>query len=444
LPLENSIMRKIENQLLIDEIDQYLKRLFPITRSITGSGNRETLHILQEIVPLEIRENKSGTPVYDWIIPDEWQVSDAWIKDRKGNKLVDFQVNNVHLVSYSKPVDKKLSFEELSSHLYYNAEMPEAIPYRTSYYKRDWGFCVTKSQYDTLEETEGLLEIYIDSQFNSEGSLTIGELLIPGKSKKEILISTYICHPSLANDNLSGIIMTVFLARELMKQDRQWSYRLVWLPETIGAITYCAMNETEMKLIEMGLVITTVGGPGQFSYKQSWQSNHPINQLIEETFNEAGKKYIKYPFDIHGSDERQYSSPGFRINVATIAKDRYYEYPEYHTSKDDLDFVSSQHIVETLDLYKCLISKLEQRVVYKNLFPDCEVMLSRHGLYSFQGGMQNPVFGSQTELDLILWLLFYCDGKKSLNEIAELIGVSIRDVENICTKLEIKGIVARV
>jgi len=326
------------------EIDSYLQRLFPIMRSITGPGNRETLRILQELVPLEIQEYLSGKEVYDWIIPDEWQVRDAWIKDKDGNKLIDFQKCNIHLVSYSEPVHDWFTFDELKEHLHFHDEFPEAIPYYTSYYNRDWGFCVNQAQYRQLSECEGRLEIMVDSDFDPYGSLTIGELLIPGRSEQEILISTYICHPSLANDNLSGAVMTAYLARELLERELQWSYRFVWIPETIGAIAYCAMNEKAVREIDAGLVVTTVGGPGTLGYKQSWQKDHYINSLIEKTFCESGKEFVTYPFDIHGSDERQFSSQGFRINMATVCKDRYYEYPQYHTSLDDLSFVNGRQI----------------------------------------------------------------------------------------------------
>ena len=246
---------------LATDIDDYLKRLFPIMRSITGPGNRETLSILQELATIKVKEYMSGKKVYDWIIPDEWIIRDAWIKDEDGNKLIDFQECNLHLISYSAPVNDWFKFDELKEKIHFHEELPEAIPYNTSYYKRDWGFCINKNQYERLSRYKGRLEVMIDSKFDSNGSLTIGELLIPGRSKKEVLISTYICHPSMANDNLSGALMTAYLARELLNRDLQWSYRFVWIPETIGAITYCAMNEDSLRQIDFGLVVTTVGGP---------------------------------------------------------------------------------------------------------------------------------------------------------------------------------------
>jgi len=443
------------------EIGRYMRRLFPITRSITGPGNRETLQILQELAPLTIKEYPSGTPVYDWIIPDEWQVRDAWIKDGKGKKLVDFQQSNIHLVSYSEPVDKNITFEELKDRLHTHSELPDAIPYRTSYYKPDWGFCVTHKQYEALSKTDGMLEVCIDSDFNPNGSLTVGELLIPGESEQEILISTYICHPSLANDNLSGAVMSAFLARELLNQPKpRYSYRIIWVPETIGAITYCAMNEEVMKKITTGLVVTTVGGPGNFGYKQSYNKKHPVNAVIEEVFKEVDINHITYPFDIHGSDERQYSSQGFRINIASITKDKYYEYPYYHTSLDNLDFVKGEQIEQTLKLHLKVLTKLndieysalsrEPLAVnlvpgaYKNLYPNCEVMLSRHNLYPSIGGAVSHQVDGRSAIDIILWLLFLSDGCNSVEKIANKLIVDQSILQQYIDKLLDANVIKKV
>lgn len=424
---------------VISEIDHYLRRLFPITRSITGNGNRETLRILQEIVPLEIKEYPSGQNVYDWVIPKEWNIRDAWIKNSKGDKIVDFQKNNLHLVSYSVPVHKKLPFSELKKHLHYRKDLPEAIPYRTSYYEETWGFCVSYNDLKAHFRKDEEYEVYIDSSLTN-GSLSIGELLIQGKSSKEYLISTYICHPSMANDNLSGMILTAFLAKEILKKELNFSYRIVFVPETIGAIAYCANNEEAMKKIDCGLVVTTVGGPGRFGYKQSFDKEHFINKVIEQTFKESNEEYIAYPFDIHGSDERQYSSPGFRINMATICKDRYYEYDYYHTSLDDLGFVKTANINHTLMLYLKTINKLDKNITYKNQYP-CETMLSRHGLYPKAGGGLLPGNQKINDLETILWLLFYCDGTTDLFEISEKLNTDIESLYSIAHKLEEKGVV---
>ena len=291
-----------------------------------------------------------------------------------------------------------------------------------------------------MAEHQGAFKIVVDSDLKP-GALSYGEYLIKGRSRKEILLSCYICHPSMANDSLSGVILTAFLARYIAGiENRHWSYRVVFVPETIGAIAYCAKNENAIKELDFGLVITTVGGPGKFGYKQSFEPAHPINSMIEDVFNEAGIDFIRYPFDIHGSDERQYSSQGFRVNVATICRDRYYQYPYYHTSLDDLEFVSGQQITETLALYISLINKIEERCVYRNTIPNCEVMLSRHGLYPAIGGSQRPEYGSQSKLDLTLWLLFLCDGTKSLKDISNRLGVDQESLYTLAESMVAKGV----
>ena len=418
-----------------DEIDRYLQRLFPLCRSITGGPNRETLGILQEIVPLTIHEVPSGTKVYDWVIPDEWTVRDAWIADKSGQRIVDFKANNLHIVSYSIPIDSTMHWEELKPHIHKHPQLPDAIPYRTSYYQRNWGFCVTGAQYQLLAKATEPLTVMVDTELKP-GSLSYGEYLLPGESKKEILISCYICHPSMANDNLSGVLLTAFLARHVAKlEKRKWSYRFVFTPETIGAVAYCARNETAMRAIDFGVVITTVGGPGKYGYKQSLDSSHHINTIIEDVFNENDKEFIKYPFDIHGSDERQYSSQAFRINTATICRDRYYEYPYYHTSLDDLNFVDGSQISETYGIYVELIKKIERLRYYQNLNPSCEAMLSRHNCYPSLGGTITPSLENLNETDIILWTLFLSDGTMPIQLIAKKLGVELMHVQQIVNKL---------
>ena len=426
------------------EIDGYLKRLFPITRSITGEGNRETLKILQEIIPLDILEYPTGQQVYDWIIPKEWNIKDAWIKNSQGEKIVDFQASNLHVVSYSTPIHTKVRFEELKEHLHYIEDLPDAIPYRTSYYNESWGFCLSYTQFAALNsQPDEEYEVFIDSELK-DGSMSIGELLIKGKSKKEYLLSCYICHPSMANDSLSGVITTAFIARELlqMQDELEHSYRIVFVPETIGAIAYCANNEKAIKDIDNGLVITTCGGQGAYGYKQSWDKDNFINHMIEDVFKENSLDFITYPFDIHGSDERQYSSQGFKINCATISKDRYYEYAYYHTSLDNLDFVTAENLNQTLNLYLQLIEKMDKNMVYKNLYPNCEVMLSKHDLYPKTGGAILPN-SNVSALDIILWLLYYCDGSMDLYEISKKLKVGIGLVYAEAKQLEDKKIIRK-
>ncbi|MFA7342865.1 MAG: DUF4910 domain-containing protein [Terrimicrobiaceae bacterium] len=429
---------------LKDDLDACLRQLFPLCRSLTGEANRQTLLALKSIAPVTLHEVPTGKAVYDWVIPDEWNIRDAWIADSAGRRVVDFQSSNLHLVGYSEPVNLRLNWEQIRPRLHIHPDLPEAIPYRTTYYRRDWGFCLTHAQYAELEEMQGPFEVVIDADLEP-GSLTYGEILLPGESTKEILISCYICHPSMANDSLSGVVLAAFLARHLAGRGHlRYSYRIVFVPETLGAIAYCAENEQAMKNIDVGLVITTAGGPGRFGYKQSWNSAHPINRMVEEVFREAGEDFITYPFDIHGSDERQYSSQGFRINCTTISKDRYYEYPEYHSSLDNLDFVTADHLEKSFSLYVRLIDKLEARRIHRSLIPNGEAMLSRRDLYPTLGGAQRPQLGGRSELDLILWVLFLSDGRQSTQDIAGFLGIAVEEIDLITGKLVQAGTLAHV
>jgi aminopeptidase-like protein len=428
---------------LVAEIQFYMEKLFPICRSITGEGNRKTLQILQKIVPIKIGEYSSGTKVYDWIIPKEWNIRDAWIKNASGEKIIDFRRSNLHVLNYSIPVSRKIRGEDLQSHLHFLRDMPEAIPYRTSYYKDNWGFCLSWNDYQKYIKEEEEYEVLIDAE-HKPGSMTYGELLIPGSSSKEYLITTYICHPSLANENLSGPVMTAFLARELLRRKLKYSYRIIFIPETIGAVAYCAQNEEAIKKIEAGIVITCVGGPGLLGYKQSFDRTHYINSLAERALHSMSDEFKTYPFDIHGSDERQFSSPGFRLNMISITKDKYYEYPQYHTSLDDLDFVKGEYIYKTLQAYLLLIQKIEDRIIYRRVEPHGEVMLSRHGLYPSNGGAQNPMKDKKAGVDSLLQVLFFMDGIKSIDEIAREASIDMDTAHELADKLAERGIIEQI
>ena len=357
---------------------------------------------------------------------------------------MDFHQNNLHIVSYSEPVKQIFTWQELEPHLHTHDVIKEAIPYRTSYYKKSWGFCVTHAQYNKLKNINQPLHVSINSSFK-DGSLTYGDFVIPGRSNREILISSYICHPSMANDSLSGVLISAFLAQYIMNElDNYWSYRFVFVPETIGAIAYCKVNEHLMRHIDCGLVITTAAGNGAFSIKQSFDSKHAINRLAKQTLDDLGYEYILHPFDIHGSDERQYSSQGFRINCLSICRDKYYDYDSYHTSLDNLDFVTDKQIHQSLDVYIKLIQKLEKRIIYKTIQPNCELMLSKHDLYPKLGGSILPSSTKKSELDIILWLLFYLDGTKDIHDVADLINESPDTISFITDRLLKKGLLNRV
>jgi aminopeptidase-like protein len=441
---------------LIDETEDLLKRLYPLCRSITGNDVRNTLKILQELVELDITEISSGTKCYDWVVPDEWNINDAFILDSSGNKIIDFKKNNLHVVNYSSPFEGILSFDELKNHLFTLPDLPDAIPYRTSYYNRNWGFCIAHREYLAMDPKENYF-VKIDSSL-TPGSLTLGDSVIHGTSGSEFIISTYCCHPSLANDNLSGIVLWTLLLRELKKRKLRHTYRFVIVPETIGSIAYLSRNESIMKRIEGGLVITTVAGPGSFGYKQSYLGNSIIDRVVHQTMKEFNTDFISYPFDINGSDERQYSSPFFRIPIGTICKDKYYEYSYYHTSLDNLDFISASNLVQTLKIYLHTIENLEMNKTYHSLNPKCEPQLGKRGLYPKLGGqikqnariLSNPEESnpeekkyklsddeaiSQKDIDLIGWIMFDCDGKSSLLDIAEKRNFLIRDLYQTAEKL---------
>jgi aminopeptidase-like protein len=438
------------------QADDFFHRLFPICRSITGDGLRETLRALNEYTPFEVNEVLSGTQCYDWIIPDEWNVRDAFIADSTGRRVIDFKVNNVHLVNYSIPFEGMLTFDELAPHLYTLPDLPNAIPYRTTYYNRTWGFCLTHEQWQQLDRTEHY-HVVVDTTL-APGSLTYGEARLHGTSGDEYLISTYCCHPSLANDNLSGPILWTLLLNELRQHQLLNSYRFVIIPETIGAIAYIAHNEDALKTMQGGFIPTTVAGPGPFGFKQTWRGDSVIDRVVRLTFKELGLEFIPYPFDVNGSDERQYSTPGLRLPVGTIAKDKYYEYSYYHTSLDNLDFVSATNLVETLKLYVMAIEKLEWNRTYRSRNPIGEPMLGKRGLYPKVGGAIKQKAASTTahgerqytvdagnimygnELDAIRWLMFYADGQTPLLDIAEQTDLPMQQLHEVAEKLVAGGL----
>ena len=407
------------------DIDTILARLFPICRSITGEGVRETLNILREYIPLEVHEIESGTKVFDWVVPNEWNIRDAYIKNPSGKKIVDFKKNNLHVMGYSTPIKTTMKLAELKKHLHSLPDQPDIIPYKTSYYKESWEFCVSNRQLESLKD--GVYEVVIDSSL-SEGSLTYGELCIPGKSKDEVLISCYICHPSMANDSISCVALTTVLAKTLLAQkDSYYSYRFLFIPETIGAITWLAKNRAQTKHIKHGLVATCVGDSGPFTYKRTRAGNTTVDKAAEKALADSKQPYSIVDFFPWGSDERQFNSPGFNLPVGSLTRTLYGKFAVYHTSGDDLDFVRPQYIAETLERYLDIIFILEHNEVYLSKNPHCEPQLGERGLY-----------GTRTEDHdrASLWLMSYADGKNSLLDIAIRSGINFRIMHEMATILE--------
>jgi aminopeptidase-like protein len=397
----------------------FIAEAFPVYRSITGDGVRRTLAMVRERIPLEIREVPTGTQVFDWTVPREWNIRDAWIKDPSGNKVVDFQDCNLHVLSYSVPVHERLPLSELRKHLFTLPDKPDLIPYRTSYYREAWGFCLRHRTLESLPEGE--YEVLIDSTLQ-DGSLTYGECLLPGDSEREVLLSTHVCHPSLCNDNLSGIAVMTELARVLQARPRRrYSYRFLFIPGTIGSITWLALNEVR---IDHGLVAANLGDPGKFHYKKSRRGNAEIDRAVLAVLKASGEPFGVEEFVPFGYDERQYCSPGFNLAVGSLTRTPYGRYPEYHTSADNLDFISPEALEGSLCTYLAVMDVLEGNRRYLNLNPKCEPQLGRRGLYRTIGGDES---GRARELAL-LWVLNLSDGEYELLDIAERSGLSFSTI----------------
>jgi len=389
---------------------QSVSELYPLCRSITGDGLRESLRKLQTQAPLSIQEVPSGAQVFDWTVPKEWNIRDAYIKNRKGEKVVDFQRSNLHVVNYSVPIRTKLRLEELRERLFTLPETPDWIPYRTSYYKESWGFCLSQRTLESLPEDE--YEVCIDSTLQP-GHLSYGELLVPGTSDEEVLISCHSCHPSLCNDNLSGMVVAARMAQIMATIPRRYSYRFLWIPGTIGAITWLALNESILQGIRHGLVLSCVGDQGRFTYKRSRRGNAEIDQAVEHVLRAAGSDYDTLDFSPYGYDERQYCSPGINLPVGCFMRTPNGKYPQYHTSADDLKLVTGRALAESLYKLLGVVEVLERNHRYLNLNPKCEPQLGRRGLYRQMGGTSGT--GSE---EAMLWVLNFSDGENSLLDIA--------------------------
>lgn len=405
-----------------------VRELYPICRSITGDGVRETLAILRRHVPLRITEVPSGTPVLDWVVPREWNIRDAWIKNAKGERVVDFRASSLHVVSYSAPVQGRFTLDELRPRLFSLPNQPDAIPYRTSYYEETWGFCLTHRQLQALPN--GDYEVCIDATL-AEGNLTYGEALLPGDSDEEILISAHVCHPALCDDNLSGLATAALLARELHAQHKgRYSVRFLFAPGTIGAITWLARNKDTAKLVKHGLTITCLGDAHPFALKKTFEGNTDIDRIARLVLKESGLAYREMDYFPYGYDERQYNSPGFRLPVASLMRGQHGTFPEYHTSLDNLDFVSGERMAESLGVLRNIVQTLQRNARYTNLAPFGEPQLGKRGLYRAMGGTSIP--GLQFAM---LWVLAMSDGRYSLLDIAERAGVQFETLHTAATLL---------
>ncbi len=420
-------------------IEKYFDRLWPINRSLTGNGNRKSLAILSELIDLEITEVPSGTECFDWIVPPEWNICEAWIKDNKGEKIIDFSSNNLHILGYSEPFQGKLTYEELKDHLYTLPDQPDVIPYLTSYYKRRWGFCMSHNQFLQIDKND-LYEVLVDSAFDENGSMTIGEAVIEGCSEKEILFSTYICHPSLANNELSGPLVTAMIYNALKEKKKlRNTYRFLFVPETIGTIYSLLVKGISWKKnLAAGFVITCIGDDGVFTYKKSRIGNALPDRVVENVLKQTENEYKIIDFFPSGSDERQYCSPGFNLPVGSLMRTMYGKYPQYHTSADNKDFISFQAMEDSVLKYLEVINTLEHNIRYINKLPFCEPQLGKRGLY--------PTIGSQKDtkefVNAMMWILNLCDGNNDLVAISERSKIPFKDLIPVISTLKEKGLLS--
>ena len=416
------------------QLHGFAEELYPICRSITGNGIRQTLAMIQKKIPLQTLEVPTGTGVFDWTVPKEWNIRDAYIKGRGANKVVDFQDCNLHVLNYSTPVHATMLLSALKPHLFTIPENPEWIPYRTSYYKEDWGFCLSHNQMLALEDGE--YEVCIDSTLE-EGHLSYGECYLPGRSVDEVLISCHACHPSLANDNLSGLTVATYLAQFLSGRDLRYSYRFLFIPGTIGAVTWLARNRAAADRIRHGLVLTCIGDKGRFHYKKSRRGNAEIDRAATHVLNHYSESPKFLEFSPYGYDERQYCSPGFNLAVGCLMRSMWGNFPEYHTSADNLAFIHPQQLAGSLRVCTAILDVLENNQRYLNLNPYCEPQLGKRNLYHSTGGA-----GLGEDLQASLWVLNLSDGGFSLLDIAERSGIPFSTISHAADLLCQSGLLA--
>ena len=427
------LKNKIDLNNLAHDMGQLMRKLFPVCRSITGNGFRKTLSIIQEYIPLSVHEVSSGTKVFDWVVPKEWNINDAYVKNSSGAKVIDFQNSNLHVVSYSAPIHDKVSLSELRKHIHTLPDHPDWIPYRTSYYNENWGFCMSHRKYEELQDDT--YEVYIDSTLEN-GHLSYGEYYIKGETSDEILLSCHICHPSLCNDNLSGAVLVTFLGKFLSSLSLRYSYRIIFIPSTIGAITWLSVNQSNLSRIKHGFVVACVGDSGKFTYKRSRIGTAEIDKSVENVLKNCGDDYEVIDFSPYGYDERQYCSPGFNLPIGCLHRTSYSQYPEYHTSADNLDFVKPENVTDSFSKYLSVLNTLEYNKFYYNTNAKCEPQLGKRGLYTAIGGKSDAIVDQMA----LLWVLNLSDGEHSLLDIAIKSGLKFDLIKTAVDLLLDKGL----
>lgn len=413
------------------------ERLFPICRSITGNGLRETLRIIQQEIPLTLHEVPTGTAAFDWVVPREWNIRDAYIKNSRGEKVVDFKQNNLHVLNYSTPINARMSLEELRPHLFSLPDMPDWIPHRTSYFNDNWGFCVTHRQLEALPDD--VYEVVIDSSLEP-GSLTYGEMTIPGESEEQILLFAHCCHPSLANDNLSGIAVIVELAKILRASSLRFTYRCIFAPAAIGCITWLSQNQSELSKVKLGMVAALLGDPGQLSYKKTQAGDTLIDRASLHVLRNRNMPFRTLEFSPFGYDERQFASPGINLPVGRLTRTPNGAFPEYHTSADNLSLITSSALADSLKAYCAIFALIENNHLYQSNFPYCEPQLGKRGLYRTTGGHGNP---EQRQM-AILWVLNQANGQHDLLDIAERSGLQFEIIAGAAEELAAADVIRKV
>ncbi|MEU5257593.1 DUF4910 domain-containing protein [Amycolatopsis sp. NPDC021455] len=414
------------------ELHALVERLYPICRSITGDGVRQTLDIIGEHVALERHEVPTGTAVLDWTIPQEWNIRDAYVASPSGERVIDFQELNLHVVGYSVPVSRRMPLSELREHLHTLPDQPSWVPYRTSYYAPAWGFCLAQEKLDALPD--GDYDVVIDSTL-SDGSLTYGEHVVPGRVTDEVIVSCHVCHPSLANDNLAGIAVAVSLAQQLASAQPHYTYRFLFMPGTIGSITWLARNASRIDKVRHGLVLACAGDPGPLTYKKSRRDDAEIDRVMQHVLRSREHRVVD--FSPYGYDERQFCSPGFNLGVGSLTRTPYAGYPEYHTSADNPGFVSPAAMEDTLGALLDAFGVLDRNRRYVNLSPYGEPQLGKRGLYDSLGGRSDA---KQAQMAM-LWVLNLSDGSHSLLDIAERAGLPFDIVDVAARALHDAGLV---